>query len=43
MGVLVIMLAINTWSYPIFSLDTFPSWANTNATHCLKNATTPSP
>ncbi|XP_036264461.1 solute carrier family 13 member 2 [Pipistrellus kuhlii] len=43
MGVLVIMLAINTWSYPIFSLDTFPSWAITNATHCLKNATMPSP
>ncbi|XP_036197922.1 solute carrier family 13 member 2 isoform X1 [Myotis myotis] len=43
LGVLVIMLAINTWSIPIFDLNTFPSWALTNATHCLANATAPGP
>ncbi|XP_008146026.2 solute carrier family 13 member 2 isoform X1 [Eptesicus fuscus] len=43
LGVLVIMLAINTWSTPIFNLNTFPSWAFANATHCMANATTPSP
>lgn len=46
-GVLVIMLAINSWAYPIFDLYTFPSWAHTNTTaHCLggqANPTTPSP
>uniref|UniRef100_K9ILM2 Putative na+/dicarboxylate na+/tricarboxylate and phosphate transporter n=1 Tax=Desmodus rotundus TaxID=9430 RepID=K9ILM2_DESRO len=46
-GVLVIMLAINTWSYPIFSLHTFPSWAYPNTTtQCMAgqaNATTPGP
>ncbi|XP_027482099.1 solute carrier family 13 member 2 isoform X3 [Zalophus californianus] len=41
-GVLVITLAINSWSYPIFNLHTFPSWADTNNTaNCL--ATTPRP
>ncbi|XP_039742029.1 solute carrier family 13 member 2 [Pteropus medius] len=35
-GVLVIMLAINSWGIPIFSLHSFPSWAYTNSsTHCL--------
>ncbi|XP_011358377.1 solute carrier family 13 member 2 [Pteropus vampyrus] len=35
-GVLVIMLAINSWGIPIFSLHTFPSWAYTNSSiHCL--------
>ncbi|XP_037350001.1 solute carrier family 13 member 2 [Talpa occidentalis] len=47
LGVLVISLAINTWSQPIFSLNTFPSWAQSNTTaHCLGgqlNTTTPSP
>ncbi|XP_004684923.1 PREDICTED: solute carrier family 13 member 2 [Condylura cristata] len=47
LGVLVISLAINTWSQPIFNLNTFPSWAQTNTTaHCLGgqlNTTTPSP
>ncbi|XP_016057383.1 PREDICTED: solute carrier family 13 member 2 [Miniopterus natalensis] len=44
LGVLVIMLAINSWSYPIFNLHTFPSWAyNANTTHCMANTTTPSP
>ncbi|XP_019502500.1 PREDICTED: solute carrier family 13 member 2 isoform X2 [Hipposideros armiger] len=46
-GVLVIMLAINTWGYPIFDLHTFPSWAQSNATSlCVvgqANITTPSP
>lgn len=37
-GVLVIMLAINSWGIPIFNLHTFPSWAYTNSsTHCLAN------
>ncbi|OCT89047.1 hypothetical protein XELAEV_18017667mg [Xenopus laevis] len=27
MGVLVVMLAISTWAYPMFNLDTYPSWA----------------
>ncbi|XP_036925982.1 solute carrier family 13 member 2 [Sturnira hondurensis] len=35
-GVLVIMLAINTWSYSIFSLHTFPSWAYSNTTSQCK-------
>ncbi|XP_045692811.1 solute carrier family 13 member 2 [Phyllostomus hastatus] len=47
LGVLVIMLAINSWSYPIFSLHTFPSWAHLNTTsQCLSgqaNATMPGP
>lgn len=46
-GVLVIMLAINSWAYPIFDLYTFPSWAhNTTTAHCLggqANTTTPRP
>ncbi|XP_008064902.1 solute carrier family 13 member 2 [Carlito syrichta] len=46
-GVLIITLAINSWSFPIFSLHTFPSWAQSNTTaHCLPspgNPTTPSP
>ncbi|XP_003469782.1 solute carrier family 13 member 2 [Cavia porcellus] len=45
-GVLVIMLAINSWSIPIFNLHTFPSWAQSNFTHCLPghtNSTIPSP
>ncbi|XP_045343906.1 solute carrier family 13 member 2 isoform X1 [Leopardus geoffroyi] len=37
-GVLVITLAINSWSFPIFSLYTFPSWAYSNTTaHCMVN------
>ncbi|XP_032176692.1 solute carrier family 13 member 2 isoform X1 [Mustela erminea] len=46
-GVLIITLAINSWSYPIFNLHTFPSWADTNNTaSCLAiqgNITTPGP
>ncbi|XP_003797205.1 solute carrier family 13 member 2 [Otolemur garnettii] len=46
-GVLVITLAINTWSFSVFHLDIFPSWAHSNTTtHCLLssvNSTTPSP
>ncbi|KAM6174218.1 solute carrier family 13 member 2 [Erethizon dorsatum] len=45
-GVLVIMLAINSWGISIFSLHTFPSWAQSNITQCLPsqpNPTTPSP
>lgn len=46
-GVLVITLAINSWSFPMFNLHTFPSWADTNNTaNCLAiqaNTTTPSP
>ncbi|XP_004857045.1 solute carrier family 13 member 2 isoform X3 [Heterocephalus glaber] len=34
-GVLVIMLAINTWSFHIFNMHTFPSWAQSNATQCF--------
>ncbi|XP_030392829.1 solute carrier family 13 member 5 isoform X1 [Gopherus evgoodei] len=30
-GVLCTTLAINTWGRPMFSLDTFPSWANATA------------
>ncbi|CAM5104686.1 unnamed protein product [Natator depressus] len=30
-GILCITLAINTWGRPMFSLDTFPSWANATA------------
>ncbi|GAB5580742.1 solute carrier family 13 member 2 isoform X2 [Prionailurus iriomotensis] len=37
-GVLVITLAINSWSFPIFSLYTFPSWAYSNTTaNCMVN------
>ncbi|XP_055982843.1 solute carrier family 13 member 2 isoform X2 [Sorex fumeus] len=43
LGVLVITLAINSWSYPIFNLHTFPDWAHTNTTACMPNATMPSP
>ncbi|XP_066119344.1 solute carrier family 13 member 2 isoform X1 [Saccopteryx bilineata] len=43
-GVLVIMLAINSWSYPIFNLHTFPSWASRNTSAlCFVNTTMPSP
>lgn len=46
-GVLVITLAINSWSYPIFHLHSFPTWADSNNTAgCLAtqaNATTPAP
>lgn len=35
-GVLAIMLAINSWAVPIFDLYTFPSWAYSNSsTHCM--------
>lgn len=36
-GVLAITLSINTWSVPIFKLDTFPSWAHSNTSQCLLN------
>uniref|UniRef100_G3WJP2 Solute carrier family 13 member 2 n=1 Tax=Sarcophilus harrisii TaxID=9305 RepID=G3WJP2_SARHA len=36
-GVLTISLAINTWAYPIFKLDQFPSWAHLNTTICHVN------
>ncbi|XP_001368657.1 solute carrier family 13 member 2 [Monodelphis domestica] len=36
-GVLTITLAINTWSYPIFQLDQFPTWAQGNDTSCQVN------
>nr|XP_044601666.1 solute carrier family 13 member 2 isoform X3 [Equus asinus] len=46
-GVLVITLAINSWSFPIFSLYTFPSWAHSNTTASCRvspeNITTPTP
>ncbi|XP_003416995.1 solute carrier family 13 member 2-like isoform X1 [Loxodonta africana] len=44
-GVLVIMLAINSWGYPIFNLYTFPSWAHMDniTAHCQPNFTTPHP
>ncbi|XP_031324224.2 solute carrier family 13 member 2 [Camelus dromedarius] len=46
-GVLVITLAINTWSIPMFDLHTFPSWAYSNATASCwvsqANTTTPRP
>ncbi|KAF5916135.1 hypothetical protein HPG69_003210 [Diceros bicornis minor] len=46
-GVLVITLAINSWSFPIFDLYTFPSWAHSNITAFCgvsqANTTTPSP
>ncbi|KAM6163656.1 solute carrier family 13 member 2 [Rhynchocyon petersi] len=48
-GVLVITLAINSWSKLIFNLDTFPSWAHIDNTtaHCqanfIPNVTMPSP
>ncbi|KAM7139837.1 solute carrier family 13 member 2 [Macrochelys suwanniensis] len=35
LGVLIIMLAINTWGYPLFDLSHFPVWANsTSAASC---------
>uniref|UniRef100_A0A452HS06 Uncharacterized protein n=1 Tax=Gopherus agassizii TaxID=38772 RepID=A0A452HS06_9SAUR len=35
LGVLTIMLAINTWGYPLFDLNHFPVWANsTSAASC---------
>lgn len=34
LGVLTIMLAINTWAFPLFDLHQFPSWANSSATQC---------
>lgn len=34
LGVLTIMLAINTWGVPMFNLHQFPAWAHVNATHC---------
>nr|XP_012805613.2 solute carrier family 13 member 2 [Jaculus jaculus] len=37
-GVLVITLAINSWSIPIFKLNTFPHWAQSNTTQCLSNS-----
>ncbi|XP_054314643.1 solute carrier family 13 member 2 isoform X2 [Pongo pygmaeus] len=46
-GVLVIALAINSWGISLFSLHSFPSWAQSNTTaQCLPslaNTTTPSP
>ncbi|XP_070418761.1 solute carrier family 13 member 2 isoform X5 [Equus przewalskii] len=46
-GVLVITLAINSWSFPIFNLYTFPSWAHSNTTASCRvspeNITTPTP
>ncbi|XP_072495868.1 solute carrier family 13 member 2 isoform X2 [Notamacropus eugenii] len=35
-GVLVISLAINTWANPIFGLDQFPDWAQSNITTSCK-------
>lgn len=45
LGVLVIMLAINSWTYPIFQLQDFPIWADIhNNKSCLVNITaTPRP
>uniref|UniRef100_A0A8C3W450 Solute carrier family 13 member 2 n=1 Tax=Catagonus wagneri TaxID=51154 RepID=A0A8C3W450_9CETA len=46
LGVLVITLAINSWSIPMFNLHHFPSWARSNVTACgviEANTTTPSP
>ncbi|XP_026576957.1 solute carrier family 13 member 2 [Pseudonaja textilis] len=34
LGVLTIMLAINTWGVPMFNLRQFPAWAHVNATRC---------
>ncbi|XP_063151231.1 solute carrier family 13 member 2 isoform X2 [Candoia aspera] len=34
LGVLTIMLAINTWGFPLFDLHQFPSWASSNASQC---------
>uniref|UniRef100_A0A8D1AW03 Solute carrier family 13 member 2 n=1 Tax=Sus scrofa TaxID=9823 RepID=A0A8D1AW03_PIG len=45
-GVLVITLAINSWSIPMFNLHHYPSWARSNTTTCgvsQANTTTPSP
>lgn len=36
-GVLTITLSINSWSIPIFKLDTFPTWAYSNTSQCLLN------
>ncbi|XP_004605084.2 solute carrier family 13 member 2 [Sorex araneus] len=41
LGVLVITLGINSWSYPIFKLYTFPDWAHSNTTNCMVNNTMP--
>ncbi|XP_004450007.1 solute carrier family 13 member 2 isoform X2 [Dasypus novemcinctus] len=39
-GVLVITLAINSWSVPMFNLNAFPSWAQGNSTiQCLSSPT----
>ncbi|XP_040857046.1 solute carrier family 13 member 2 [Ochotona curzoniae] len=43
LGVLVIALAINSWSIPMFNLHTFPSWAHTNSTHHCLSTSTPTP
>ncbi|XP_010640626.1 solute carrier family 13 member 2 isoform X2 [Fukomys damarensis] len=40
-GVLVIMLAINSWGFPIFDLYTFPSWAQSNITQCFPSQPDP--
>uniref|UniRef100_A0A8C6D1G0 Solute carrier family 13 member 2 n=1 Tax=Moschus moschiferus TaxID=68415 RepID=A0A8C6D1G0_MOSMO len=46
-GVLVITLAINSWSIPMFDLHSFPSWAQSNTTGLCgvsqANVTTSSP
>lgn len=46
-GVLVITLAINSWSIPMFDLHNFPSWAQSNTTGLCgvsqANVTTSSP
>uniref|UniRef100_A0A452HRR2 Uncharacterized protein n=1 Tax=Gopherus agassizii TaxID=38772 RepID=A0A452HRR2_9SAUR len=36
LGVLTIMLAINTWGYPLFDLNHFPVWANSTSTQHLE-------
>ncbi|KAK7830051.1 hypothetical protein U0070_003506 [Myodes glareolus] len=43
-GVLTITLSINSWSFSIFNLDKFPSWAHSNSSQCfpsLPNSTEP--
>ncbi|XP_055476361.1 solute carrier family 13 member 2 isoform X2 [Psammomys obesus] len=45
-GVLAITLSINSWSVPIFSLNTFPPWAHSNTSQCLLSpptSTVPAP
>ncbi|XP_012413569.1 solute carrier family 13 member 2-like [Trichechus manatus latirostris] len=44
-GVLVIMLAINSWGYPVFNLYAFPSWAHVDNTtaHCQPSFMMPQP